>query len=57
MFAKICILLQHNTCTCKYREFSDQVQSAITQLEQERLLAIKKAQRAQDELKKKQIVC
>ena len=43
-------------CLCDYREISDQVQSALAQLEQERVAAVRRCQRAQEELKKKQNV-
>ena len=39
-----------------FREANDQLQGAIAQLEQERLTAIKRAQRIQEELKKKTLV-
>ena len=43
-------------CLFDYREISDQVQSALAQLEQERVAAVRRCQRAQEELKKKQNV-
>ena len=43
-------------CLFDYREISGQVQSALAQLEQERVAAVRRCQRAQEELKKKQNV-
>ena len=43
-------------CLFDYREISDQVKSALAQLEQERVAAVRRCQRAQEELKKKQNV-
>ena len=39
-----------------YRDICSQVQGAVTQIEQEREIAIRRLQRAQDEIKNKKIV-
>ena len=39
-----------------FREMGDQIQGAVTQLEQERTTALKRLQRTQEELKKKLLV-